>query len=102
MEIVEAQTQGNSLLLNVSLRNEGATAVRFLYSFLDVRDDRGRALSAISDGLPGELPANGQNFSGTLKIPTVLLDNTQKISLTLTDYPDQRLELKLKDIPVLR
>ena len=102
IEIVKAQQQGNSLLLNVTLKNEGSKAVRFLYSFLDVRDDRGRALSAISDGLPGELPANGKSFNGTLKIPTVLLDDTQKISLTLTDYPEQKLELKLRDIPVTR
>ena len=102
MEVVKSQQQGNSLLLDVTLRNEGSKAVRFLYSFLDVRDDRGRALSAISDGLPGELPANGEKFSGTLRIPTVLLDNAQKISVTLTDYPEQKLELKLKDIPVTR
>ena len=66
-----------------------------------MRDDRGRALSAIADGLPGELPANGEKFSGTLRIPTVLLDRSQKISLTLTDYPEQNLELKLKDIPTI-
>ena len=102
MEIVQAQQEGNSLLLDVTLKNEGSRAVRFLYSFLDVRDDRGRALSAISDGLPGELPANGKKFRGTLRIPTVLLDNARKISVTLTDYPEQKLELKLKDIPVLR
>ena len=102
MEIVQAQQEGNSLLLNVTLKNEGSQAVRFLYSFLDVRDDRGRALSAISDGLPGELPANGKKFNGTLRIPTILLDDAQKISVTLTDYPEQKLELKLKDIPVTR
>ena len=102
MEVVKARQQGNSLLLNVSLKNEGPHAVRFLYSFLDVRDDRGRALSAIPDGLPGEVPANGKNFTGTLRIPTALLDNAQKISLTLTDYPEQRLELKLQNIPVTR
>ena len=102
MEVVQSQQQGNSLLLDVTLKNEGSKAVRFLYSFLDVRDDRGRALSAISDGLPGELPANGKEFRGTLRIPTVLLDNAQKISVTLTDYPEQKLELKLKDIPVTR
>lgn len=102
MEIVKTQHQGNSLLLNVTLHNQGSKAVRFLYSFLDVRDDRGRALSAISDGLPGELPANSEKFRGTLSIPTILLDNSQKISLTLTDYPEQKLELKLKDIPVTR
>lgn len=102
LEVVEAQQQGNSFLLNVTLINKSSKAVRFLYSFLDVRDDRGRALSAISEGLPGEIPANGEKFNGTLRIPTVLLDSSQKISLTLTDYPEQKLELKLKDIPVIR
>ena len=102
MEVVKTQQRGNSLLLDVTLRNQGSKSVSFLYSFLDVRDDRGRALSAISEGLPGELPANSQQFRGTLSIPTVLLDDSQKISLTLTDYPEQKLELKLKDIPVTR
>ncbi|MGK7953283.1 MAG: hypothetical protein AB4368_31985 [Xenococcaceae cyanobacterium] len=101
MEIVEAGQNGNYLLLHVTLINKGSKAVRFLYSFLDVRDDRGIALSAIADGLPGELPPNGEKFSGTLRIPTVLLDRSQKISLTLTDYPEQNLELKLKDIPTI-
>lgn len=102
LAIVDAQQEGGSLVLNVDLKNESQDSVRFLYSFLDVRDEQGRALSAITDGLPGELPANGKNFSGTIKIPTALLEDAKELSLTLTDYPDRELELNLADIPIAR
>ncbi|WP_204102609.1 MULTISPECIES: hypothetical protein [Spirulina sp. CCY15215] len=102
LAIVEGKQEGSSLVLKVDLKNESEDSVRFLYSFLDVRDDQGRALSAITDGLPGELPANGKNFSGTIKIPTALLEDAKELSLTLTDYPDRGLELNLAKIPVKR
>jgi len=102
MEIRSASQQGGSLLLNVSLKNQGGDAVRFLYSFLNITDNQGRPLSAITEGLPGELPANGQEFSGTVSIPTALLEDAKSLSLTLTDYPDQKLQLKMSEIPVTR
>ncbi|MEQ8754768.1 MAG: hypothetical protein RID09_14805 [Coleofasciculus sp. G1-WW12-02] len=102
LEVRSANLQGGSLLLDVSLKNEGANPVRFLYSFLNVTDDKGRALSAITEGLPGELPSNGEEFSGTVSIPTALLDDATALSLTLTDYPDQKLKLKMSEIPVAR
>ncbi len=102
LEVRSATQQGGSLLLNVSLKNNGNNSVRFLYSFLNVADDQGRALSAITDGLPGELPANGEEFSGTVSIPTALLEDAKKLSLTLTDYPDQKLQLKMSEIPITR
>jgi hypothetical protein len=102
LEVRSANQQGGSLLLNVSLKNNGANAVRFLYSFLNVTDDQGRALSAITEGLPGELPPNGEEFAGTVSIPTALLEDAKKLSLTLTDYPDQKLQLKMSEIPVAR
>ena len=102
LEVSQAHREGNSLTLNVKMKNEGSQSRRFLYSFLDVRDDRGRPLSAITEGLPGQLPANGKNFSGKFRIPLVLVDQTRNISLTLTDYPEQNLELKLEKIPVVR
>lgn len=100
LEVSSARQQGGSLILNVNLKNEGASAVRFLYSFLNVTDDQGRALSATAEGLPGELPPNGETFSGTVSIPAALLEDSQKLSLTLTDYPDQKLQLKMADIPI--
>ena len=102
LEVSSATQQGGSLLVNVSLKNNGTNAVRFLYSFLNVTDDQGRALSAITEGLPGELPPNGEAFSGTVSIPTALLEDATKLSLTLTDYPDQKLQLKISEIPVAR
>jgi hypothetical protein len=102
LEVLSARQQGGSLLLNVNLKNDGGQTVRFLYSFLDVTDDKGRALSASADGLPGELPAHSDAVSGTVSIPVAVLDNAEKLSLTLTDYPDQKLQLKMSNIPVVR
>jgi hypothetical protein len=100
LDLLKVRREGNSLTLDVNLRNDGSQPVRFLYSFLEVRDDRNRALSAITDGLPSDLPNGGENFSGTIRIPTALLDNVKSLSLTLTDYPDQKIELKIDNIPI--
>ncbi|MBW4637476.1 MAG: hypothetical protein KME05_04440 [Gloeocapsa sp. UFS-A4-WI-NPMV-4B04] len=100
LDVVSAGYSGGALLIKVNLKNEGDKTVRFLYSFLDVTDDQGRALSANTEGLPTELTANGKTFSGTMSIPTALLDDVNKLSMTLTDYPDQKLRLQVSDIPV--
>jgi hypothetical protein len=100
--VQSARYSGGDLLLRVKMQNKGADSVRFLYSFLDVTDDKGRTLSASTEGLPAELPANGPAFSGTVSIPTALLDDVKKISLALTDYPDQKLKLEVANIPVDR
>lgn len=102
LEVRSVRQQGGSLMLNVNLRNDGDQPVRFLYSFLDVTDDRGRALSATTEGLPGDLPARSQPYAGTVSIPTALLDDASKLSLTLTDFPDQQLQLKMSGIPVVK
>ncbi|BAY26031.1 hypothetical protein NIES2100_58420 [Calothrix sp. NIES-2100] len=98
--VQSARYSGGDLLLKVKMQNKGADSVRFLYSFLDVTDDKGRTLSASTEGLPAELPANGPTFSGTVSIPTALLDDVKKISLSLTDYPAQQLKLEVSNIPV--
>lgn len=100
MEVSSARQRGSSLLLDVSMKNEGSQSVRFLYSFLNVTDDQGRALSASAEDLPGELPPTGETFYGTVSIPTALLDNAKTLSLALTDYPNQKLQLKVSGIPV--
>lgn len=102
LEVSSVRQQGGSLVLGVSLRNSSPQAVKFLYSFLNVVDDRGRALSASAEGLPGELPPQSEAFSGTVSIPTALLENSEKLSLTLTDYPNQQLQLQLANIPVVK
>jgi len=100
LDVLSARYSGGALLLKVNFKNEGDKTVRFLYSFLDLTDDQGRALSANTEGLPTELPATGKTFSGTMSIPTALLDDVNKLSMTLTDYPDQQLQLQVSNIPV--
>lgn len=100
LEVRSARQQGGSLLLDVSLKNEGAQAVQFLYSFLNVTDNRGRALSASTEGLPAELPPNSPPVAGTVSIPTAVLEGAQQVSLKLTDYPQQQLQLETANIPV--
>jgi hypothetical protein len=99
LEVVKASQQGGSLVLDVNLSNRGTDTVRFLYSFLEIKDNQGRPLSAIVEGLPGELPANKETFSGSVKIPLELIDEGQQLSLNLTDYPDQKLKLNIANIP---
>lgn len=100
LEIRSVHQQGGSLLMEVSLKNEGTQTVQFLYSFLDVSDNQGRALTATAEGLPSELPPNSGEVAGTISIPTAVLDGTDQLSLTLTDYPDQQLRLQASKIPV--
>lgn len=98
--VLSTRYSGGALLVKVNFKNESTKAVRFLYSFLNVTDDQGRALSANTEGMPAELPPNGETISGTMSIPTALLDNVKKLSMTLTDYPDQQLQLQMPEIPV--
>lgn len=102
LAVVKATQQGGSLLLDINLKNEGEKAVQFLYSFLEIKDNQGRSLGAITEGLPSEVPPNGANFAGVVRIPTGLVDNDQSLSLNLTDYPDQKLKLAIAGIPVVR
>lgn len=100
LEVMEATRQGNSLVLSVNLKNESQQSVRFLYSFLNVTDDKGRALSASVEELPGQLPPNSKVYSGTVTIPTALVENSKELTMSLTDYPDQKMQLQMSGIPV--
>jgi hypothetical protein len=100
--INSVQKDGSWLLMDVSLKNDSDRSVQFLYSFLNITDEQGRALSATTEGLPGELPADQKNYEGKIKISTALLDDAKQLSLTLTDYPDQQLQLQISNIPVVR
>lgn len=99
-EVSGVRRRGDSVVFDVSMKNEGSQSVKFLYSFLNITDEQGRVLSADTDGLPTELPPNNQKFTGTVSLSTALLDKAQKISIQLTDYPDQKLQLRMADIPV--
>jgi hypothetical protein len=100
IELTGVRQQADFVVYDVALKNDGVQPVKFLYSFLNIADEQGRALSADTKGLPTELPIGSQKFTGTVSISTALLDKAQKLSVQLTDYPDQKLQLKLSDVPV--
>lgn len=100
MTVLGVRRSGNSLLLDVQLRNGGTRPVQFLYAFLEVTDDFGQVVTSLTEGLPTDLPADGSTARGTISVPAVLLDGVQLLNLTLTDYPDRELQLDLYGIPV--
>jgi hypothetical protein len=99
LSVTSARYSGGALVLKLNLKNKSDKTRRFLYSFMDVTDDRGRSLSANTEGLPEEVPPEGSN-QGTISIPTALLSDVKSLSLQLTDYPDQQLQLQVANIPV--
>ena len=102
LEVKSMRRQGDSLVLTVSLRNGSKQPVRFVYDALNVTDEQGRTIKASTEGLPAELPASSATFPGTVSLPANLLDGVQKVSLSLADYPDKRLQLQLTNIPLVR
>ncbi|NJP10652.1 MAG: hypothetical protein HC866_15235 [Leptolyngbyaceae cyanobacterium RU_5_1] len=102
LEIKSVQQQGDSLVVTVSLRNNTDDPVKFLYSFLEVKNEQGQALSTSTEGLPSDLPSDGEAYSGTIRIPSTSVDKAQKLSLLLTDYPDQQIKLQVLNIPVIQ
>lgn len=102
LEVRTVQQQGDSLALLVGLKNETDDPVKFLYTFLEIKDDQGRVLSASTEGLPSELPPDGEPYVGTVRIPIATVDKIKTLSLGLADYPDQLVNLKLSNIPVSR
>lgn len=102
MTVASVRQQGETLLMDVSLQNQGDRPIEFLYSFLDVKDDRGQTLIATTEGLPTELAPQSGVYSGVISVPTAILENSRQISLALTNYPEQQLALKISGIPVVR
>lgn len=101
-KVLSVSTSIGSLLLKVSLKNEGSTPRRFLYSFLNFTDDQGSHISAIIDGLREKVPANAKEFFDTMTIPGAFLKKSRKLSVGMTDYPTQELKLIISEIPILR
>lgn len=99
-QVLGVQQQGGEIVLNVALQNRSSESARFLYSFMQATDERGRPLSITTSGLPGEVPPNGQVFQGTVRIPSASLRGSRSVSLVLTDYPARKHQLVLQGIPI--
>ncbi|MCJ2541645.1 hypothetical protein [Thermostichus vulcanus] len=100
MQVLSARREGGQVVLNVAMQNNSAETVRFLYSFMNITDDNGRAINALTQGLPGELPPNSQVFQGTIRIPASSLAGSRALSVSLADYPSRRHQLRVSGIPV--
>ncbi|MEM8716480.1 MAG: hypothetical protein AAGE92_11995, partial [Cyanobacteria bacterium P01_G01_bin.4] len=100
MNVLSVQRQGGAVVLNVTMQNNSNRTVRFLYSFMDVRDNTGRALSASTSGLPGELPPGSPVYSGVVRIPEIFVQGASSVSLSLPDYPSQSMWLQVGGVPL--
>jgi hypothetical protein len=95
LDIKSLTVDGNAIVLDVTMRNEGAQDVQFLYDFLDISDDQSQFLTAEVKGLPAKFPAKSDTFNGAIKVLGVTPKSSKWISLTLADYPDQKIEFKI-------
>lgn len=101
-DVTNSRLLGNYWVIDVSLQNGSSSAIRFLYNFLELKDAQGRLVSGQTEGLPAEIPANNQSYSGQVRIPAVILEDVETISMSLSDYPNQEITLEIADIPVVR
>lgn len=102
LEVKSVQPQADSVVLSLSLKNDTNDPVKFLYTFLEIKDDQGQVVSASTEGLPAELPPDSTPYAGTVRIPVTAINTAKTVSLALSDYPDQQVQLKLSNIPVTR
>ncbi len=88
------------LKLAVSLQNNSAEEVEFLYSFLEVRDQDNNLLSSFADSLPSSLPGDRQVYNGTIELFGPLPDSVRSVSIRLASYPDEKVKLQIDAIPI--
>jgi hypothetical protein len=100
MEVLSRRQEGDSTMFEVAMKNSSDRPVSFRYSFMNITDNRGQIVNAEAVGLPEALPAKSEKFSGSVKIPTGSLEKVENVTLQLSDYPEQKIQLRLTDIPV--
>jgi hypothetical protein len=100
LEIRSVAVAEDTLTLGVVLRNEGNAAVQFLYDFLDITDDQSQTFSTEVKGLPTDLKAKSETFNGTIKVMGVSAEASKALTLSLSDYPEQKIKLEVSGIPV--
>jgi hypothetical protein len=100
IEVTAMRRQEDSVIFDLALKNGSDKPVKFLYSFLSITDDQGRLLSGETTGLPPELAPESDRVTGTVKVSSSLLANASKVSFQLSDYPDQKIQLEVSDVPV--
>ncbi len=100
IEITAIRRQEDTVIFDLALKNDSSKTVKFLYSFLSITDDQGRLLNGETTGLPPELAPESDRVTGTVKVSSSLLSTASKVSFQLSDYPDQKIQLEVSDVPV--
>jgi hypothetical protein len=98
LEVRSLTVDGDGMTLDVTMQNGGAKEVQFLYDFLDISDDQSLFLSTEVKGLPTKFAPKSESFSGVIQIFGASADSIKWLSLSLADYPDQNIELKIPKI----
>jgi hypothetical protein len=98
LEVRSLAVDGDGMTLDVTMQNGGAKEVQFLYDFLDISDDQSLFLSTEVKGLPTKFAPKSESFSGVIKISGASANSIKWLSLSLADYPDQKIELKISKI----
>ncbi len=100
MKVDRVVQDGGGLRLSVSLQNNGADPVEFLYSFLEVRDQNNNLLSSFTESLPQSLPGDRQVYPGTIELFGPLPESVTSVSVRLASYPDEKVKLQVNAIPI--
>lgn len=100
MEVLSRRQEGDSTMFEVAMKNSSDRPVAFRYNFMNITDNKGQLLNAEAVGLPEALPAKSEKFSGSVKIATGSLEKVENVTFQLSDYPEQKIQLRLTDIPV--
>jgi hypothetical protein len=98
LEVRAMTVEADGFTLDVTMRNESAKEIQFLYDFLDIADDQSQPLTAEVKGLPTKFSPKSETFSGVIKVSGVSSSSVKWISLGLADYPDQTVDLKIPKI----
>ena len=100
LDIRSLVQRDDEIILNVAMMNGNSQPVQFIYTFLDISDNKGYSLTSEVIGIPETLKANSETHVGTIRVLDTPPGAATRLSLRLTDYPDQKINLEIKDIPV--
>lgn len=102
LDIRSLVQRDDDIVLNVAMMNGSSEPIQFIYTFLDISDNKGYSLISEVIGIPETLKANSETHVGTIRVLDTPPGAATRLSLKLTDYPDQKINLEIKDIPVAK